>query len=87
MKNIGTMKKIDKAGRIVLPKELLRVLGMRDDTVLEINTDGESIILSRYMPKCILCNENEDVALKFEGKQLCKTCLIKIAGGEDKINI
>ena len=53
MKSIGIVRKIDPVGRIVLPIELRKTLGIDDDTALEIFVDGEKIILKKYAPSCI----------------------------------
>jgi len=55
MKSTGIVRKIDPLGRIVLPKELRKTLGINEKDPLEIFVDGESIILSKYEPACIFC--------------------------------
>lgn len=46
MKNIGITREVDGAGRIVLPMELRRNMGIEDGTPLEISVDGGNIVLS-----------------------------------------
>lgn len=48
MKTTGVTRKIDELGRIVIPKEIRKNLGIRDGENLEIFTDGDSIILKKY---------------------------------------
>ncbi len=48
MKSTGVIRRIDELGRIVIPKEIRRVLGIRDGENLEIYTENESIILKKY---------------------------------------
>ncbi|HDK7138902.1 TPA: AbrB/MazE/SpoVT family DNA-binding domain-containing protein [Clostridium botulinum] len=75
MKNTGIVRKIDSLGRIVLPKELRKVLNIKDnETPLEIYTEGEEIILKKYEPACIFCGEAKEV-INFKGKNICKICL------------
>lgn len=45
MKNIGIVRKVDELGRIVIPKELRKVLNIDEGDGLEIYTEGEQIIL------------------------------------------
>jgi len=48
MKNIGMVRKIDRLGRVVIPKEIRNTLRILDDDNLELSVDGENIILKKY---------------------------------------
>ncbi|CDF20007.1 transcriptional regulator AbrB family [Clostridium sp. CAG:609] len=48
MKQTGVTRKIDELGRIVIPKEIRKNLGIRDGESLEIFTSDDSIILKKY---------------------------------------
>ncbi len=50
MKSTGIVRRIDSLGRIVLPKELRRVLHLPEGTPMEISVDGSKIILHKYQP-------------------------------------
>lgn len=45
MKSTGIIRNIDPLGRIVVPMELRRTLGIQEKDPMEIFVDGESIIL------------------------------------------
>ncbi len=57
MKSTGIVRKVDELGRIVLPKELRRTLGIEEKDPVEIYIDGDKIILKKYLPN----GEKEDV--------------------------
>lgn len=46
MKNTGITREVDSAGRIVLPMELRRNMGINAGDALEISVDGSNIVLS-----------------------------------------
>ena len=48
MKNTGIVRKIDRLGRIVIPKEIRNTLRILDDDNLELLIDGENIVLKKY---------------------------------------
>lgn len=48
MKKTGIFRRIDELGRIVIPKEIRRMLSIKDGENLEILVDGETIILKKY---------------------------------------
>ena len=50
-KATGIVRRVDELGRIVLPIELRRVLGIQEKDKLEIYTEGDTIILHKYPGK------------------------------------
>ncbi|MEI5913485.1 AbrB/MazE/SpoVT family DNA-binding domain-containing protein [Bacillus albus] len=48
MKSTGVTRKIDDLGRIVIPKELRRTLGIAEKDPMEIFVEDEKIILKKY---------------------------------------
>lgn len=72
MKATGIVKKVDNLGRLVLPKELRRTLGIKVSDPIEIYVDGAQIILKKYEPACIFCGEVTD--REFKGKMVCPRC-------------
>ena len=74
MKSTGIVRKVDELGRVVLPIELRRTLGIEVKDSLEIYVDGSQIILKKYEPACIFCGNAKDV-LSIKGKNICRSCL------------
>lgn len=51
MKATGVVRRIDDLGRIVIPKEIRKVLRIKEGDPLEIFTDKEGeVILKKYSP-------------------------------------
>ena len=76
MKATGIVRHIDELGRIVVPKEMRRVLGIANGDPVEIKTDGDSIVISKYHHACNLCGESLGVTIcEFKGKNICNVCL------------
>lgn len=44
MKSTGIVRKVDELGRVVIPIELRRTLGINIKDALEIYVDGEKIV-------------------------------------------
>ena len=74
MKSTGIVRKVDELGRIVLPIELRRTLDIAEKDSLEIYVYGPSIILKKYQPSCIFCDDAKDV-INFTGKNVCLNCI------------
>ncbi len=82
MKSTGIVRKVDELGRVVMPMELRRTLGIEKKDPLEIYVDGETIILKKFTPACIFCSNDVDVK-EFKEKNVCGQCFGSISqGGE-----
>ena len=82
MKSTGIVRKVDELGRIVLPIELRRTLDIAEKDCLEIYMDGASIVLKKYQPSCIFCDEAKDITL-FRGKNVCSKCIRELRISEN----
>ena len=78
MKSTGIVRKVDELGRVVIPIELRRTLGIGEKDALEIYVDGERIMLKKYEPACIFCSYADNVTY-FKGKIVCSECLKEMA--------
>ena len=80
MKATGIVRKLDPLGRVVLPIELRRTMDINTDDPLEIFVDDEdTIILKKYEPSCIFCNEAKNVSM-YKDKLICSDCLDDLRG-------
>lgn len=77
MKSTGIIRKVDELGRIVVPKELRKVLDINTKDPIAIFVEGKGIILKRYIRGCVFCGEARDT-IEFKGKTLCRNCLMDI---------
>lgn len=77
MKSTGVVRKLDNLGRIVIPIELRKTMGIDIKDTLEIFTEGDEIILKKYQPGCIFCNDARNVVL-FKGKMVCEKCMASL---------
>ena len=74
LKSTGVVRKVDELGRIVIPIELRRTLGIEEKDSLEIYVDSEKIVLKKYEPACVFCGNAEGVH-NYKGKNVCKSCM------------
>ncbi|TDX48912.1 AbrB/MazE/SpoVT family DNA-binding domain-containing protein [Orenia marismortui] len=74
MKSTGIVRKVDNLGRMVIPIELRRTLGIDTKDPLEIYVDDDKIIFKKYEPACTFCGNAGDT-VDFKGKVICTECL------------
>ena len=83
MKATGIIRKIDSLGRIVLPIELRRTMGIQIKDPVEIFVDKEYILLKKYAPSCVLCG-GDDALVAFRGRNVCKNCIEAVKNNNNK---
>ena len=85
MKALGIVRPVDKMGRVVIPKEIRKQLQIQNYVdSFEIFMDGDKIILKKYHPTCIFCDNISD-GTKYEGYEICSECIDKISQLKDII--
>ena len=78
LKSTGIVRKVDELGRVVIPIELRRTLGIDVKDSLEIYVDSERIILKKYEPACLFCG-NADNVQHYKGRIVCNDCIQELA--------
>ncbi len=81
MKATGFVKKIDELGRIVIPKDIRKTLGVGHGDYLQFFLDGETAVLKKFGEYCAFCNSSDDV-VRFKEKFICEECLKQIKSSE-----
>ncbi len=78
MKSTGIVRNIDELGRIVIPKEIRKKLGIANNDPVEIYVDGEKILLMKYHPACHFCGSTDEI-IDFKGKVVCRACIEELS--------
>jgi transcriptional pleiotropic regulator of transition state genes len=71
---IGTARRIDALGRVVVPAELRRLLGIKEGDLLDIHVEAGQLVLQRLDPACALCGGREGLR-PTHGKHVCASCV------------
>ena len=77
MKSTGIVRRIDELGRVVLPVELRRSMGLEVKDSIEIYVEGDSIILKKFSQSCIFCGSDKRITF-FRNKNVCEKCLAEL---------
>lgn len=80
MKTTGIVRKVDELGRITLPIELRRTLGVNERDPMEIFVDEDKIVLRKYEEEkeekvCKCCGSKNNLK-KNKKVYICESCLI-----------
>jgi transcriptional pleiotropic regulator of transition state genes len=90
MKATGIVRPVDQLGRIVIPAELRRTMGIGDHDPLEIFVKGEDIVLRKYQPGCAFCGETDPQKIKIVGmygKIICRSCTSHIINANISVDL
>ena len=74
----GFSRRVDELGRVVLPVEIRRALGIEERDLVSVELSGKGIMLKKCQPSCVFCNSLANV-ITYKGKQVCRACVEKLA--------
>ncbi len=74
MKATGIVRKIDELGRVVIPKEIRKLMGWADGDPMEMFVDDNGVYLKKYTRGCVFCEEVTDDPKKFGDHLVCANC-------------
>lgn len=81
MKDTGIVRHVDDLGRIVIPMELRRVLGINVKDPISIFTNGDQIVLKKHKDSCAVCGDTKDEMTAVKGRKVCQSCVTVIKKG------
>ena len=77
MKATGIIRSVDNLGRIVIPKETRKKLGLQEGAPVEIFVRGDEVVITKYTPVCLFCGSKNEV-VELMDKKVCCECVEKI---------
>jgi len=74
MENTGIVRRVDELGRIVIPMEYRKTLGIHVKDPLSISLEGEQIVIERYRESCAICGSEKDIQA-VNDRSICAKCV------------
>lgn len=85
MLKAGMVRNLDDLGRIVIPKEIRKSLGLCDKDPIEIIVKDGVITLIPCKVQCVCCgNKDEKRLININGIHMCPACIEKFGESEVK---
>lgn len=78
MHDTGIVRKVDDLGRIVIPMELRRTLGIKVKDPIAIFVEGDRIILQKHKDVCAICGDAESTMTMVSERPVCEACTAAI---------
>lgn len=73
----GIVRQLDELGRVVIPKEMRNVLGIKARDDLELTIDEEKVVIKKVKRSCAICGTEEDL-IDIDSKSVCRKCAKKV---------
>jgi transcriptional pleiotropic regulator of transition state genes len=74
----GIVRNIDELGRIVIPIEIRKRLGLGEKDPLEISVKDDIILLSKPQTVCVFCGRRNSLQ-EHRGRSVCRSCVTELA--------
>ena len=78
MRDTGIVRHVDDLGRIVIPMELRRTLGIHVKDPIAIFVEGERIILTKLKDSCAVCGDAKSEMTEIKGRSVCSDCVAAV---------
>jgi len=78
MHDTGIVRRVDDLGRIVIPMELRRTLGIKVKDPMAIFVEGDRIILTKHKDACAICGASGTEIVDVKGRPVCVDCVSAI---------
>ena len=66
MKTTGIIRKMDDLGRVVIPREIRQILGLKENTPFEIFLDKDRVIFKKYDAADSLTDRIRTIEVEFD---------------------
>jgi transcriptional pleiotropic regulator of transition state genes len=77
VRSVGTARRIDQLGRVVVPAELRKILGIHKGDLLDIRVEEGRLVLLKIEPECAICGGGDNLRQLHE-KHVCKDCATEL---------
>lgn len=81
MHDTGIVRRVDDLGRIVIPMELRRTLGIKVKDPMAIYVEGDRIILTKHKDACTICGDTDAPMTDVKGRPVCDSCVEAVRKG------
>ena len=79
----GVTRKVDSLGRVVLPVEVRRTLGIDVGDLVDVAVEEGHVMLRRVEHSCTFCGST-DALREFADRLVCESCITRLAEGQNR---
>ena len=79
-KDTGVIRSVDAIGRLVIPIELRREMGLNTGEPVHMYVEDGKVIVEKYKKNCFICGKHATSYTVVHGKKICNDCKMAING-------
>jgi transcriptional pleiotropic regulator of transition state genes len=79
MSSAGVSRTVDRLGRVVIPVEFRRSLGIGDGDLVEISLEADRVVLAKVGRSCVFCGSTSDLR-EHRSRPVCARCVAELTG-------
>jgi transcriptional pleiotropic regulator of transition state genes len=80
LSSTGMARKIDSLGRVVLPAEMRKQLGLETGDLVAISLEDDRVTLEKIESRCVFCSATTELR-EFADKLVCASCVERLTAG------
>ena len=77
--DIGIVRSLDDIGRLMIPIEARREIGLTPGSMVHMYVDDGKVIVEKYIKTCYICGRGANSFYTVNEKRICDDCRIAIA--------
>lgn len=70
----GIVRRLDDLGRVVIPKEMRKVMNVKEKDFVRIIKQNNSIIIKKVSKRCTICGSESDL-VEYKDVCFCRSCV------------
>ena len=74
----GIIRSVDSIGRLVIPIELRREIGINTGEPVHMFVEDGRVIVEKYKKKCFICGKSGSSYTRVHDNRICEACKMKI---------
>lgn len=75
MQKLTMVRHLDNLGRLVIPIELRKAMGISRGDPVQMEVTGSTLTVKRYADSCMLCGGRDNLIDVKDGKKICVGCI------------
>jgi AbrB family transcriptional regulator, transcriptional pleiotropic regulator of transition state genes len=82
----GATRRIDALGRVVLPIEMRRALGIRQGDLIQTRLENGRVVIVKVEPDCAVCGGLSDLVDMYD-KHVCRACVRSLVKKTSRVRV
>ena len=78
MSSAGVSRTVDRLGRVVIPVEFRRTLGIGDGDLVEISLEEDRVVLAKVGRTCVFCGTSTELR-EHRSRPVCRRCVVELS--------